>query len=80
MQCIVHVDTLIIFILTIMRFMVLVNGNYRPPACTCKIQEIRAGNYSLTWSGLRPNLLAVLLLESGGSKLFHFQKQCKSIT
>ena len=33
-----------------MIFIVMANGNGRPPAC--KIQEARTGNYVLIWSGL----------------------------
>ena len=34
----------------IMIFIVMANGNGRPPVC--KIQEARTGNYVLIWSGL----------------------------
>ena len=37
-----------------MIFIIMVNGNGRPPAC--KMQEARTGNYILIWSGLIASL------------------------
>ena len=40
-----------------MIFIIMVNGNGRPPAC--KMQEARTGNYIPIWSGLRASLVIV---------------------
>ena len=56
-MCTVVGHFLIIFIVLIMIFIVMANGNGCPPAC--KIQEARTGNYVLIWSGLSYHYLRV---------------------
>ena len=58
-------------------FIVMDNGNARPPAC--RAQEIRTGNYYLIWSGLirkkwSGHFVFVAILENAREGMLDFQK------